>query len=61
MAELALVLWSLYGLLAVVLPVALQLRRAGSTGLKGVSGKLGSAEWLAGAGLVAAIALGVTA
>jgi protein-S-isoprenylcysteine O-methyltransferase Ste14 len=60
-AELALVLWSVYGLLAVVLPVALQLRRTGSTGLAGLRGNLGSVEWLAGAGLVAAIALGVTA
>ena len=51
MAELAVWLWSVYGLLAVVLPVALQLRRTGSTGLAGVSGSPGSVEWLAGAGL----------
>jgi protein-S-isoprenylcysteine O-methyltransferase Ste14 len=59
--EVALYLWGLYGLLAVVLPVATQLRRTGSSGFKGISGGLGSAEWLAGAGLVVAIALGVTA
>ena len=61
MADVALVLWGLYGVLAVVLPIALQVRRTGTTGLKGVSGKPGSIEWLAGVGLVVAIALGVTA
>jgi len=60
-ADVALVLWGVYGLLAVVLPVSLQLLRTGSTGLKGVSGKPGSVEWLAGVGLVVAIALGVSA
>jgi protein-S-isoprenylcysteine O-methyltransferase Ste14 len=60
-ADLALVLWGLYGVLAVVLPIALQVRRTGATGLKGVSGKPGSIEWLAGVGLVVAIAVGVTA
>jgi protein-S-isoprenylcysteine O-methyltransferase Ste14 len=60
-ANVALWLWCLYGLLAVALPVALQLRRTGSTGLKGVSGRPGSVEWLAGVGLVGAIALGVVA
>jgi protein-S-isoprenylcysteine O-methyltransferase Ste14 len=59
--DVALACWSAYGLLAVVLPVALQLRRSGSTGLKGPSGKPGSIEWLAGAGLVVAISLGVAA
>ena len=41
-ADVALVLWGLYGVLAVVLPIALQVRRTGTTGLKGVSGKPGS-------------------
>ncbi len=54
-------LWGLYGALAVALPIALQLRRTGGTGLKGVSGKPGSIEWLAGVGMVVAIVLGVTA
>ena len=31
-----------------------QRRRTGSTGFRGVSGRLGSAEWFAGAGFVAA-------
>jgi protein-S-isoprenylcysteine O-methyltransferase Ste14 len=60
-ADVALVLWALYGALAVVLPIARQLSRTGETGFKGVSGKPGSLEWLAGVGLVLAIALGVTA
>jgi protein-S-isoprenylcysteine O-methyltransferase Ste14 len=60
-ADVALALWTLYGLLAVVVPVVLQLRRTGSTGLKGVSGKPGSIEWLAGVGFIVAIGLGVSA
>jgi protein-S-isoprenylcysteine O-methyltransferase Ste14 len=55
----ALALWGLYGLLAVVVPVALQVRRTGSTGIKLPAGRAGSVEWLAGAGLVIAIVLGV--
>jgi protein-S-isoprenylcysteine O-methyltransferase Ste14 len=41
--------------------MALQLRRTGSTGFKGVSGKPGSKEWFAGVGLVGAVATGVAA
>ncbi len=44
-----------------VLPIALQLRRTGGTGLRGVSGKPGSLEWFAGVGVVVAIVLGVAA
>jgi protein-S-isoprenylcysteine O-methyltransferase Ste14 len=61
MADVALTLWALYGLLAAVVPLALQRQRTGSSGFKGPSGRLGSLEWLAGAGLLAAIALGVAA
>ena len=61
MAGVALVLWGLYGALAVALPIAVQLLRTGGTGIKGASGKPGSIEWLAGIGLVVAIVLGVTA
>jgi protein-S-isoprenylcysteine O-methyltransferase Ste14 len=57
----ALALWAVFGLLAVVVPVALQLRRTGSTGFKGLSGRPGSLDRLAGLGLVVAIALGVIA
>jgi protein-S-isoprenylcysteine O-methyltransferase Ste14 len=38
-----------------------QRRRTGSTGFRGVSGQLGSAEWFAGAGFIAAIATAVVA
>jgi protein-S-isoprenylcysteine O-methyltransferase Ste14 len=59
--EVALVCWSLFGLLALAVPVALQLRRTGSTGFKRPRGGPGSADWIAGAGLVIAVALGVAA
>lgn len=59
MEDVALVLWGLYGLLALVLPAVLQLARSGTTGLRGVSGRPGSVEWFAGVGFVAGIALGV--
>jgi protein-S-isoprenylcysteine O-methyltransferase Ste14 len=55
----ALVLWGLFGLVALVLPAALQVARSGSTGLEGVSGKPGSVEWFAGVGFILAIGLGV--
>lgn len=38
-----------------------QRRRTGSTGFKGISGRPGSVEWLAGVGFVVAIAIGVIA
>jgi protein-S-isoprenylcysteine O-methyltransferase Ste14 len=38
-----------------------QRRRTGSTGFKGISGRPGSVEWLAGVGFVVAIAVGVIA
>lgn len=47
--------------LAFGLRSAIQLRRTGSTGFKGVGGAVGSAEWLAGVGFALAIALGVAA
>ena len=57
--ELALACYTLYGLVAFGLRAFLQWRRTGSTGLKGVRPGAGPLEWLAGAGLVAGIALGV--
>ena len=41
--------------------MAIQLRRTGSTGLKGISGSPGSTEWFAGIGFALAIAVGVAA
>jgi protein-S-isoprenylcysteine O-methyltransferase Ste14 len=50
-----------YGLLALGLRTAVQLRRTGSSGFKGVSGRPGSAEWWAGVLFVIAVAGGVAA
>jgi len=47
--------------LAFGLRSAIQLRRTGSTGFKGIGGSPGSAEWLAGVGFALAIAVGVAA
>jgi protein-S-isoprenylcysteine O-methyltransferase Ste14 len=61
MAVLALACCLLYMALAFGLRSALQLRRTGSSGFEGVSGRPGSAEWWAGALFVVAIAVGVAA
>jgi protein-S-isoprenylcysteine O-methyltransferase Ste14 len=58
---LALWLWSLFGLLAIGLRVAIHFRRTGDSGLRGLTGKPGSIEWFAGLGFVVAIAVGVLA
>ena len=57
----ALGIYLLYMALAFGLRSVIQLRRTGSTGFKGVSGSLGSAEWLAGVGFGLAIAVGIAA
>jgi protein-S-isoprenylcysteine O-methyltransferase Ste14 len=59
--KLALWFWSLFGLLAIGLRVAIHFRRTGESGLRGLTGRPGSIEWFAGLGFVAAIALGVLA
>jgi protein-S-isoprenylcysteine O-methyltransferase Ste14 len=61
MRELALIGWLAYAALAFGLRLAAHLLRTGSSGFKGVSGRPFSLEWLAGVGLVAAVALGVAA
>jgi protein-S-isoprenylcysteine O-methyltransferase Ste14 len=61
MAWLALGLYLLYGALAFGLRSVIQLRRTGSTGFKGIGGRPGSAEWIAGVGFALAIVLGVAA
>src|SRR2546422_11674559 len=61
MAALAIWLWLVFGVLTLGLRVALHLRRTGETGLRGVSGRPGSVEWLAGVGFAGAISLGVAA
>jgi protein-S-isoprenylcysteine O-methyltransferase Ste14 len=58
---LALWLWLVFGLFAVCLRVAIHYRRTGESGLRGLTGRPGSIEWLAGVGFGMAIALGVAA
>ncbi len=61
MAVVALACFALWFLLAVALRVLIQLRRTGSSGFRGISGRAGSAEWIGGVLFVVAIALGVAA
>ena len=61
MAGIALALYAVYGALAFGARVVVHLRRTGTSGLKGLSGRPGSIEWLAGVGFVLALALGVAA
>src|SRR5204862_165796 len=59
MRDLALVLLTLYGLITLLLRVIVQLVLTGSTGIRGISGRAGSPEWLAGILFTLAIALSV--
>jgi len=61
MAALALVAYVLYMALAFGLRTVIQLRRTGSSGFEGISGRPGSAEWLAGVLFVVAVAVGFAA
>lgn len=61
MAGSALAFILVYWALAFGLRTAIQLRRTGSTGFKGVSGRPGSAEWLGGVLFAVAVACGVAA
>jgi protein-S-isoprenylcysteine O-methyltransferase Ste14 len=61
MSRLALALYVVYLLLAFGLRMLIQLRRTGSTGFRGLSGRPGSAEWVAGVGFVLAALLGAAA
>ena len=58
---LALGLYALYMALAFGLRTWLQLRRTGESGFKGISGRPGSLEWIAGVLFVLAIAVGAAA
>ena len=58
-AEVALALLTVFGLLGFAWRAWLQRRRTGSTGFHGVSGAIGSMEWIAGAGFVVALAVAV--
>ena len=59
--ELALWLYVAYLLVAFGLRTVIQIRRTGSSGFKGISGRVGSLEWTAGVLFVVAIAVGVAA
>ena len=56
MPVVALALFAIFGLLGFGWRSWLQHRRTGSTGFRGVSGRVGSAEWFAGVGFVVAMA-----
>jgi protein-S-isoprenylcysteine O-methyltransferase Ste14 len=56
MPVVALVLFAAFGLLGFGWRSWLQRRRTGSTGFRGISGRVGSVEWFAGAGFVVAMA-----
>ena len=60
-ADVALVLFAAYGALAIGWRSWLQYRRTGSTGFRGVSGRFGSTEWIAGVGFVVALIVAVSA
>ncbi|NUQ75102.1 MAG: isoprenylcysteine carboxylmethyltransferase family protein [Polyangiaceae bacterium] len=57
--DLALGLYALFLALAFGLRSLVQLRRTGSTGFRGISGRPGSVEWLGGVLFAVALALGV--
>ena len=61
MAVTALVFYALFGVLGFGWRSWLQYHRTGSTGFRGVTGRLGSMEWIAGTGFLVAIAVGVAA
>jgi protein-S-isoprenylcysteine O-methyltransferase Ste14 len=61
MATTALIAYLVYLALAFGLRTVIQLRRTGSSGFKGVSGRPGSAEWCAGVLFVLALVVGVAA
>ncbi|WP_067838562.1 methyltransferase family protein [Nocardia lijiangensis] len=61
MAAVALILYFVFGVLGFGWRSWQQRRHTGSTGFRGISGRPGSLEWLAGVGFVAAIVVGVSA
>ncbi|MGV0645462.1 isoprenylcysteine carboxylmethyltransferase family protein [Mycolicibacterium sp. XJ2546] len=61
MPAIALVLFGVFALLGFGWRSWVQRRRTGSTGFRGISGRIGSVEWLAGVGFVVAMAAAVFA
>jgi protein-S-isoprenylcysteine O-methyltransferase Ste14 len=60
-ADIALVLFAVFGVLGFGWRSWLQYRRTGSTGFRGTSGRIGSTEWTAGVGFVVALMVAVSA
>lgn len=60
-ADLALVLFAIFGALGFGWRSWVQYQRTGSTGFRGVSGRIGSTEWLAGMGFAAGLVIAVSA
>lgn len=58
-AAVALALRTVFGLLGFAWRAWLQHRRTGSTGFRGISGRVGPVEWLAGVGFVIALVVAV--
>jgi protein-S-isoprenylcysteine O-methyltransferase Ste14 len=58
-AVVALALLAVFGLLGFVWRAWLQRRRTGSTGFRGIGGRMGSAEWVAGLGFVISLIVAV--
>jgi protein-S-isoprenylcysteine O-methyltransferase Ste14 len=58
-AVVALALLTVFGLLGFGWRAWLQRRRTGSTGLRGISGRAGSVEWVAGVGFVISLVVAV--
>lgn len=61
MAVIAIALYVVFAALGFGWRSWVQYRRTGSSGFRGVSGRLGSLEWLAGAGFVVALIAGIAA
>ena len=60
-ADIALVLFAVFGVLGSDWRSWLQYRRTGSSGFRGTGGRIGSAEWIAGAGFVVALMVAASA
>jgi protein-S-isoprenylcysteine O-methyltransferase Ste14 len=54
----ALALWLVFGVVALGGRILLQVRRTGSTGVSGISGRIGSIEWLGGVLFVVSLLAG---
>jgi protein-S-isoprenylcysteine O-methyltransferase Ste14 len=60
-ADIALVLFAIFGVLGFGWRSWIQRQRTGSSGFRGLSGRVGSLEWIAGMGFIVALAVAVSA